>query len=715
MKKAGKIKKEAKVKKPKTKVHAKAKINSMLKTRSIKRTLLVGMVSLAVGITILCGVASGFVLYYGNQQSMTDEVEMASKAYNRLAQAKIDQYKLAIAQIATNDSITDPSVSADNIKLLKVRLASQYNFDEVHIADKTGMSDNKVNISDLEVFKQAMYGKTYVSGPMPSQSDPKEMVLYIAAKINNWNAYEGVVYGTIKTEVFNTLIANAKIGQSGYSYIVDEKGTILAHKDRDVVNNSTNYIEKAKKDSTFAGIAKVVQNMATGKTGNQTYMMNGNEYFASYCPLSNTSGWSFASVAKVSEMMSGFYNAILIMSILVFVFIVISCLIALQIANPIAKPIISLVQRIEKLAEGDLRSPVPEIKSKDEIGILASSFTSTVNTLNGYVGEISTVLDSLADGDFTVETHQNYKGDFVEIETALNSIISGLSGIFSNINQSADQVASGAGQVASASQALSQGAAEQASSIEELSASITEIADGVNQNASNAATANKFSLEASSEVEAGNGHMQQMVAAMHDISESSGKIGKIIKTIEDIAFQTNILALNAAVEAARAGAAGKGFAVVADEVRNLASKSAEAAKNTTSLIENSLHAVEKGTLTANQTAASLNVIVESEKKTAGLISEIAEASNNQATSISQITLGVDQISAVVQTNSATSEESAATSEELNAQAQALKRILSAIKIKNNLSQPQDLSDSVARKDYDTSPEQSDKNAENGKY
>jgi methyl-accepting chemotaxis protein len=255
--------------------------------------------------------------------------------------------------------------------------------------------------------------------------------------------------------------------------------------------------------------------------------------------------------------------------------------------------------------------------------------------------------------------------------------------MFTYINESADQVSSGAGQVSSAAQALSQGATEQASSIQQLSASITEIAGEVNKNAYDASTANTLSLQASAEVERGNEHMKKMTSAMSDISDSSNEIGKIIKTIEDIAFQTNILSLNAAVEAARAGVAGRGFAVVADEVRNLANKSAEAAKNTTALIESSIQAVKSGTKIANETATSLNAIIEGTKKTAELVGEISKASNNQATSINQITLGVDQISAVVQTNSATSEESAATSEELSAQAQALKSMLSALKLKDH--------------------------------
>jgi len=202
----------------------------------------------------------------------------------------------------------------------------------------------------------------------------------------------------------------------------------------------------------------------------------------------------------------------------------------------------------------------------------------------------------------------------------------------------------------------------------------------VNRNASSASNANQLANAAYGEVKRGNESMQKMISAMTEISDSSSEIGKIIKTIEDIAFQTNILALNAAVEAARAGAAGKGFAVVADEVRNLASKSAEAAKNTTALIESSANSVKYGTEIANQTAQSLSEIIDGVSKTSDLIGEISRATNEQATSINQVTLGVDQISAVVQNNSATSEESAASSEELNNQAQMLKTLVGKFKI-----------------------------------
>lgn len=654
-----------------------------LKPKSIKKTLLFGIMSLAIGISIFCGVASSIILYQTSYSNMQSEVATAAKAYSQAVTNKIQLYKFQIEQAATNDYIADDAISAETRQIMKNKLAKQYGLLTMSVADSTGQSDVAgINISDREYFKQAMKGVTYISSPVKSKKDGS-MVVYIATKMNDSRGYDGVVFASIESGTFSTMVDKATIGQTGYSFMVDKAGTIVASKDTTAVNNFTNYIEAQKKDSSLSAIGAATQSMITGKTGSQAYTLSGKQKFMAYTPIAGTDGWSIGSTADVSEMMSNFYIGIGIMLFLMALFIVLSCLIAIRIANPIAKPIVSLVKRIEMLADGDLHSPVPEVKSKDEVGILSASFTSTITTLNNYISEISTVLSSLAAGDFTVETKQEYKGDFVAIRIALNSITDNLGGMFTYINESTDQVSSGAGQVSSAAQALSQGATEQASAIEELSASITEIAGEVNKNAYDASTANTLSLKASAEVERGNEHMKKMTSAMSDISDSSNEIGKIIKTIEDIAFQTNILSLNAAVEAARAGVAGRGFAVVADEVRNLANKSAEAAKNTTALIESSIQAVKSGTKIADETAASLNAIIEDTKKTAELVGEISKASNNQATAINQITLGVDQISAVVQTNSATSEESAATSEELSAQAQALKTMLSALKLKDH--------------------------------
>lgn len=349
-----------------------------------------------------------------------------------------------------------------------------------------------------------------------------------------------------------------------------------------------------------------------------------------------------------------------------------------------AKPIIASVKRLKLLSEGDLHTKAEISKGNDSGAVLINSTATIVEVFREVVSDITIKLEEMSKGNFDISLEKQYNGDLIPLSNAVNDIIISLNSTIKKINESAEHVSMGSYQVADGSQALAQGATEQASAIQQLSATINEINEQVSNSAKNATNAKEISEISMMEVENGNQKMIAMTEAMTEISLSSNQISKIIKTIEDIAFQTNILALNAAVEAARAGAAGKGFAVVADEVRNLASKSAEAAKNTTALIEGSIKAVEKGTKLVDETAKSLTKIVESTKQTSELINEIAEASQTQAQSITQITQGVEQISAVVQTNSATAEESAAASSELSTQASILKELVDNFKLKDEI-------------------------------
>lgn len=340
----------------------------------------------------------------------------------------------------------------------------------------------------------------------------------------------------------------------------------------------------------------------------------------------------------------------------------------------VIRPVKKLNDVTLQLADGNLDAEL-DVSSHDEIGQLATSMsrlTDRLKTYIDYIDEVAYLLGELGNGNLLLEFNHEFDGDFARVKEALEHTAEMLRGTMNEISIAADQVASGSDQVSSAAQTLSQGATEQASSIEQLAANMNDVAAQIDVNAKNAVEVGDLTQQAGDGVRESNNYMEQMVAAMNNISSRSNEIGKIIKTIDDIAFQTNILALNAAVEAARAGSAGKGFAVVADEVRNLAQKSAEAAKNTTTLIEETMQAVSDGTKIADETAASLQVVVENVEKVNGMVSEISDASVKQAEHAQQISLGVEQISAVVQTNSATAEESSAASEELSAQAQMLK-------------------------------------------
>ena len=651
------------------------------KRRNIKVKI---MATVMAGVLCLAVMTSAVLLYGTNTLTNTlaqDLLLPLTKISSKTVEGNLHMLADRIFSVSDNKTLSSSESTMEEKKQVLTEFSSGIEFVwlSLYTTDGNfycGADNSPQNISDTALFQNMTETENLAIGD--TQYINGQLQIAIGAPVKGTNGILYYVVGSYKYDVLNDVLSNLHIGYGGYAVIVNQNGTIVAHPDTIFVQNKTTVSELYEQNSD---IITLFDRIYTGETGIQSMSLNGEKTLISYTPVRGTN-WYMALFMPREEIKAGEQRVIMMNIMITILCIAITAALATMIAGKISKALGNVKDRIQKLAKGDITSPVEVLNTKDEAEDLSIALQETVNDVSGYIIELRQALTSLSKGDLQTEVKGEFVGDFIVLKESTNHIIDFLNEMIGELQKSSNTLSQAAMGVSNEARNVNSNSEQQSACVEKLKEETNNISNSIGIVDKNTKQAKELTNQVENKLNEGVQQMASLLEAMEEIRYNEEEISKITKFLEDIAFQTNILALNASVEAARAGAAGKGFAVVAEEVRNLAGKSADFSKRTTEIIQVSGIAIDKGVKRAKATSVSMNDIAEMSQKITNSTDKLFVSVEKEKEALKNVEAAIDSISVMAERNLITSKKSANASEELSQQAITLKTMAEKFQTKN---------------------------------
>lgn len=634
-----------------------------------------GRILFHTDLMMICLAVAFVVLMTRSMRSLTDSVlsdvlpSMTKTAAQNL-ESNLHMLSDRFFMIAENEAITNPDSPREQKQAVLENTQSGIEFAWLGLYDAEGtlyQGDERCpeSLKERKLFPLLQETQNMVIDDVFENGDTLEL----AVGLPILNAEGGLSYylaGGYHYDILSDVLSSINISANGEAFIVNEEGRVMGHRNTDLVREQADMAE-------YVGTDVIENKVVSGETGVMAYEFKNDMELISYVPISGTN-WYLAIIVPRSDFMGPANDSIMLGIYITLGILFAAGLYTIAYASRIKNSLKGVTSRIELLANGDLKTPTEISRAKDETQVLSASLSNTVNSINGYISELSKILSSISEGDFDVSVEGEFNGDFVIMKESLNSIIVSLSQMLMSVQNSSKEVLETAGIVSESAVQVHTGSSEQSSSLMVLTEETKAIEENITEVDNNTRVAGQLMEKARTSMDAGDASMKNLLQAMEDINSNSLEITKVNRILENIASQTNLLALNASVEASRAGEFGKGFAVVASEVRELAAQSTESAKHASEIIGNSLKAIENGVAYANQAAESFDDISEVTSKMTDITKRLEESVSVQKESLENMAEQIEQISNVAQRNLDASYESTTASQKLHKQAEGLQNI-----------------------------------------